>query len=59
MTLEEKIEMGRRKGREERQCEMIRNMIKEGLSVEMIASIAGLTVGELHAFAQEHGIKLE
>jgi hypothetical protein len=38
---------------------MIRNMVKNGLSVEMIASIAGLTVGELHAFAKEHGIELE
>ncbi len=59
MTLEEKIEMGREEGRDEKQCEMICNMINKGLTVEMIASIAGLTVEELCAFARDHGINLE
>ena len=58
MTLEEKIEMGRREGRDENRCEMIRNMIKNGLSVEMIASIAELTAEELRSFCDQHGIDL-
>ncbi|MGN1383424.1 MAG: Rpn family recombination-promoting nuclease/putative transposase [Eubacterium sp.] len=74
MTLEEKIELGRREGleigiekgrseglkegRDENRCEMIRNMVKNGLSVEMIASIAGLTAEELCSFCDKYGIDL-
>ena len=63
MTLEEKIEIGRKEGhaegREETRCEMVCNMVKKGLSVEMIADIAGMTVEEMRAFAREHGIELK
>lgn len=67
MTLEEKIELGRRegveigikKGRDENRCEMIRNMINNDFSVEMIAKAAGTTEEELHEFAREHGVDLK
>ena len=63
MTLEEKIEIGRKEGhaegREETRCEMICNMVNNDFPVEMIAKAAGMTEEALRAFAREHGIELE
>ncbi|MGN1382095.1 MAG: hypothetical protein ACI4W2_04680, partial [Eubacterium sp.] len=66
MTLEEKIEMGRREGhaagveegRDEKQCEVICNMVKKKLQVKTIAELLGMKEEALRAFAREHGIEL-
>ncbi|MFC2661692.1 MAG: hypothetical protein ACFNYI_00960, partial [Eubacterium sp.] len=59
MTLEEKIEIGRREGRDETRCEVICNMVKKKLQVKAIAEFLGMKEEELRAFAREHGIELE
>ena len=44
---EEGIEEGLKKGREEARKEMFNNMIKNGMSIEILANVNGLTIAEV------------
>ena len=45
--LEKGLKKGREEGREEEKYEIARKMRREGMSVELIAGITGLTVEEI------------
>ncbi|MFC2662647.1 MAG: hypothetical protein ACFNYI_05790 [Eubacterium sp.] len=59
MTLEERDYLNAEKGRDEKQCDIIRNMINNGFSVEIIAKAVGVTEEKLRIFCGQNGIELD
>jgi predicted transposase/invertase (TIGR01784 family) len=49
------LQEGRQEGRQEGHLEVALNLLREGMSVETIAKVTGLTIAELEALAKSKG----